>query len=273
VGGEARRAVTGRAARLIAFSAIAVLVPFGAPGLGRAAGAQTLDVTFSASASVAVTLPDGTPVGTTSGAPTVINAGYYGVEMLGPGGCVQQPDFHLKGPGEELINDMSGGEVTSEFYNAYFAPNSTYTWRLDNSSNTAVYTFVTNGTVGGTPPSSSPATGTASGSATPTSQDIVGSDIAPFRGTLTGAISSAGKLTLSFKGKSVKNLSAGRYTLAVTDKSGSTSFALQKKGQRAAVTVTGGAFVGKRSLTVDLTAGSWTFMGKAGAAAFTIPVS
>jgi hypothetical protein len=258
---------------VIVFGAIAVLVPFGAPGLSRAAGAQTLDVTFNANSSVAVTLPDGTPVGTTIGAPTVINAGYYGVVMLGPGGCIQQPDFHLKGPGEELINDMSGGEVTSEFYNAYFAPNSTYTWRLDNSSNTSVYTFVTNSVVGGTPPSSAPATGTATGSATPTSQDIVGSAIAPFRGTLTGAVSQAGKLTLAFEGKSVTHLSAGRYTIAVTDRSGSGSFALEKKGKRSVVTVTGGSFVGKRSLTVDLTAGSWVFMAKPGTAIFTIPVS
>jgi hypothetical protein len=262
----------GRAARLIAFGAVAVAVPFGAPGLGRAAGTQTLDVTFTASSTVTVTLPDGTPVGTPAGAPTVINAGYYAVVMLGPGGCVQQPDFHLKGPGEELINDMSGGEVTSEFYNAYLAPNSTYTWRLDNSNNTSVYTFVTNGTVGGTAPSNSPSTGGATGSATPTSQDIVGSDIAPFRGTLTAAISRTGTLTLAFKGKSVEHLSSGRYTIAVTDRSGSSSFALEKKGKRAVVTVTGGTFVGKRSLTVDLTAGSWIFMGKPGAAAFTIPV-
>ncbi len=261
-----------RAVRLIALAALAVLVPFGAPGLGRAATTQTLDVTFTANASVTMTLADGTPVGTTSGAPTVINAGYYGVVMLGPGGCVQQPDFHLKGPGEELINDMSGGEVTSEFYNAYLAPNSTYTWRLDNSSNTSVYTFVTNSTVGGTPPSSTPVTGAGSGSAIPTSVGIVGSDIVPFRGTLTGAIAPTGKLTLTFKGKSVTHLKTGRYAIAVTDKSGSISFALKKAGKPAVVTITGATFVGKRSVTVDLTAGSWIFLGKAGAAAFTIPV-
>ena len=250
-----------RAVRLIALAAIAVLVPFGAPGLGRAATTQTLDVTFTANASVTLTLADGTPVGTTSGAPTVINAGYYGVVMLGPGGCVQQPDFHLKGPGEELINDMSGGEVTSEFYDAYLAPNSTYTWRLD-----------TNSTVGGTPPSSTPVTGAGSGSAIPTSVGIVGSDIVPFRGTLTGAIAPTGKLTLAFKGKSVTHLKTGRYAIAVTDKSGSISFALKKAGKPAVVTITGAPFVGKRSVTVALPAGSWIFLGKAGAAAFTIPV-
>ena len=191
----------------------------------------------------------------------MIPAGYYGIVMLGPGGCIQQPIFHLKGPGEELINDMSGGEVTSEFYNAYLAPSSTYTWRLDTSDNAAVYTFVTNNVVGGTPPSTSPAAGTATGSgAIPTSQDIVGSAVAPFRGTLAGAISRTGTLTLAFKGHSVTHLAAGRYTIAVVDRSGSSGFDVQKRGKRAVVSVTGGTFVGKRSLTVDLTSGTWTFM-------------
>jgi hypothetical protein len=236
-----------------------------------AAGTQTLNVTFFANSTVSVTLPDGSAVGTSTGAPTVITAGYYGINMLGPGGCIQQPLFHLAGPGEELINNMSGGEVTSEFYNAYFAPNSTYTWRLDTVSPVVVYTFVTNNVVGGTPPSTSPG---ASGSAgVPTSQNIVGSDIAPFRGKLTGGISASGRLSLAFKGKSVTHLKTGRYTIEVADASASSSFELQKAGKKAVVVVSGAKFTGKRSLTVDLTAGSWQFRPRAGVTAFTISVS
>ncbi len=42
---------------------------------GRTSAGNALDVTFTADGVITMTLPDGTPVGTTSGAPTVIPAG------------------------------------------------------------------------------------------------------------------------------------------------------------------------------------------------------
>jgi hypothetical protein len=257
-------------ARLLVAGAFVFVLAFAGPSQVRASGTQTMNVTFNANSTVSVTLPDGTAVGTSTGSPTVIPAGYYGINMLGPGGCIQQPLFHLAGPGEELINNMSGGEVTSEFYNAYFAPNSTYTWRLDTVSPVVVYTFVTNSTVGGTPPSSSPGGGNAG---PPTSDNIVGSDVAPFRGELTGGINASGRLSLAFKGKSVAHLKTGRYTIVVADASASSGFELQKAGKKNVVIVTGARFTGKHSLTVDLTAGSWTFMSRSSTPVLRISVT
>jgi hypothetical protein len=58
----------------VAAGVVLVLAP--AANAGRHA-TLSLTVTFTANGVVTVTLPDGTPVGSTGGAPTVIPAGYY----------------------------------------------------------------------------------------------------------------------------------------------------------------------------------------------------
>src|SRR5262249_30035568 len=94
-------------------------------------------------------------------------------------------------------------------------------------------------------------------------QDIVGSAVLPFRGRLTGAVSAAGRLTLAYRGKSVSNLKAGRYTVAVDDRSSTIGFLLQKQ-KHAPFSVTGGMFLAKRSPAVNLTGGGWLVMRSAG---------
>jgi predicted secreted protein len=71
-------------------------------------------------------------------------------------------------------------------------------------------------------------------------------------------VSAAGKLALTFKGKEVATLAKGRYTITVTDKSKKSGFILQGTGQKAIV-VSAAGYVGKRSTTIDLTAGQWFF--------------
>ena len=94
----------------------------------------------------------------------------------------------------------------------------------------------------------------------------------PFRGTLTAGVTSGGKLTLVFKGKPVTALKAGRYTIAVTDKSPKSGFVLAKVTQKP-MTVTGAAFVGKHSASVRLTTGTWVVSPHAGASGAAIRVS
>lgn len=229
-----------------------------APALrGGTVSGPSLDVTFSPTGTITVTLPDGTPVGSTSGAPTTIPAGYYTLLMSGPGGCTQLPLFELKGPGEDLFENMTEGEVDYTSDNAFLMPNSTYVWR-NYAAPSVAHTFVTSATVEGSPPR--PASSVSSG--TVSSQDIVGSDIAPFRGTLTGAVSAGGRLTLAFKGKSVANLSHGRYTVKVTDRSASSGLTIEKGSK--VLHVTSGRFVGTRSTSLVLGAGRWTFTSGTG---------
>jgi hypothetical protein len=218
-----------------------------------AAPAPSLLVTFFTNGQITVTLPDGTPVGSTSGAPTVIPAGYYSVLMDGPGGCIQLPLFQLSGPGASIVSDMNGGEVDASTFNAFFLPNSTYTWHTDRGISSSVHTFTTSGTVAA--PTSTPTTTTTpvASSGTPTSNDIVGSAIAPLRGTLTAALSPSGGLSVQHYAPTMK---AGRYRLTVTDKSTSRGLRLEKAKAKP-VSLTGSTFVGKRTADVTLTAGTW----------------
>jgi len=237
------------------------------------AASLTLDIAFFVNGTVTVTLPNGTPVGSTSGPPTVIPAGSYTLEVVGPGGCSQLPLLYLNGPGVNMNDDMTGGEVTNETYIVNFPPNSTYTWHTDRGVSSAIHTFVTSAAVDSTGSGNTSGASSSSGkSSKPTSEDIVGSAIVPFRGTLSGAVSGAGRLTLSYKGKSVTHLTAGRYRITVTDRSAMNGFLLEKV-KHAPVSVTSEAFVGKRSVSVTLTAGRWIVAPHLGRTTYSIVVS
>ena len=258
--------------RLIAATVLIAGLLIVAPAAeSRQTATPSLLVTFTASGTVSVTLPGGTAVGSTNGSPTVIPAGYYTLTLNGPGNCINLPLFELSGPGVDIQDDMLGGEVDTHALYANFLPNSTYTWHIDRNAN-VVYTFNASAdSAGGTLPTTS---GTTSGSGktpVPTSQDITGSAIIPFRGTLTGGVSARGTLTLAYKGKSVTSLKAGKYTIAVTDKSSSSGFMLQKLNH-AVISITGMAFVGKHTASVQLTAGRWLFIPRAGKTAYSIAV-
>jgi hypothetical protein len=244
-----------------------------APAAHEARAANlSLRITFTAAGAISVTLPDGTPVGTTAGAPTMIPAGYYTLLFYGPGECINLPLFELRGPGVNINDDMLGGETDVHTLYATFAPNATYTWHSDRNE-AVVYTFRASSDVVGTQaPASGPSAASSGSRAKPTSQDVVGSEVLPFRGTLAGAVSAAGRLTLAYKGKSVTSLKAGRYTVKVDDRSSTNGFLLQKP-KHAAVNVTGGMFLGKRSLGVTLTAGKWLVRPSLGKATYAIVVS
>jgi hypothetical protein len=258
--------------RVVVLSALAAgLLAFVPPALGRGAANPVLRVNYQLDGTVTVNLPDGTPVGTRTGSPTVIPAGYYTVLMFGPGGCANVPYFTLKGPGENIVENMDGGELATNAVNAYFAPNSIYTWHSDVDT-TVVYTFTTSSTVVGSPPAQVGPKGlTADSHGSAQSTNPLGSNVAPFRGTLTASVSASGRLTLSFKGRSVTSLKAGRYNIAVTDRSSSNGFLLQKV--KRTVSVTGLKFVGKHTGKVNLTTGRWAVMPKVGKTAYTLVVS
>jgi len=216
-----------------------------------------LEVTFSAQGSASVTLADGTPVGSTSGAPTVIPAGYYAIALSGPPAITAEVNF--AGPGVSLDGSLDACAAGTT-YETYFAPNSTYTWREPDFPG-VVGTFVTSGAVEGTPTpsmgSSSPTASSSGSSQQVGNQQSIGSaaSTVPFRGTLLGSVSRSGSLDLAFKGKDVVRLLAGNYTITVTDHSAKSRFILQETLQPP-ITISG---LGKHTLTLDLTAGKWSF--------------
>src|SRR5262245_6217706 len=128
-----------------------ILLSLAPVGQAQRAANLSLTVNFTAAGVVTVTLPDGTPVGSTSGAPTVIPAGFYSLNLAGPGECINLPLFQLSGPGVNIQDDMLGGEVEKNTLYATFLPNTTYTWHIDRSAN-VVHSFRTSSDVVGTQP-------------------------------------------------------------------------------------------------------------------------
>jgi hypothetical protein len=261
-----------RALRLTAAGATLVALLAAAPAVARTTANPTIRVQFSLTGTISVTGPSGAPLGTTSGSPTVIPAGYYTVLLLGPGGCANIPYFELRGPGENIANNLTEGELDNDTVNAYLQPNSTYTWDNRNVPGN-VFTFATSSDVQGTAPAvAGPKGNESTNHTTVNSTDFVGSAILPLRGTLNVAVSAAGKLSIAYKGKSVAKLQAGRYDLAVVDKSSTHGFMLAKKGH-AAQSLSGRKFVGKQSVAkFELTPGKWIFSPSGGKQSFTIPV-
>ena len=236
----------------------------------QAASSLGMNITFSATGLISFTLPSGTPVGTTSGSPTVIPAGYYTLTEQGPGGCSTMPHFTIKGPGVYISDNLNEGESETVLLNTYFNPSSTYTWTSD-AQPSVVHTFVTTSDVQAAAPTNNPTGLSSNKHGTVSSTDLVNSANL-FRGILKGTVATNGKLLVSFGGKTVKTLKPGRYTLVVTDDRTTTGFVLQH-GKYTAVQITSKPFVGTRRYAVALTTGTWYVRPFKGASGLTLSVS
>lgn len=249
---------------------VGLLVLAGALGVqsSSAADLPSLYVFFQKDRTFALSLADGTPVGGASAPGTAIPAGTYRVNVDDTAQAIMQ--FHLAGPGVELITNMTFGEDAAQTLVETFQANSTYTYRDDFQPSLVRFfstssTSISSGGSGGGASTGSTPTKSQSGGASPaTSQDIVGSGVVSFRGTLAATVSAAGKLTLIRNGKRLSApLRSGRYRIAVDDRTSKSGFMLQQIRKRP-LTLTGSAFVGKHTVTLDLKPGQWMFYSPAG---------
>jgi hypothetical protein len=240
----------------------AVVLPLLAADV-TAADAPGLYITFrSGPQRITVALANGTPVGATSGAPTVIAPGLYNL-FMDDSAAVEGPEFDLRGPGVDFVDSMFYGENPSETFTATFEPSSTYTWR-NNEQPGVVFTFATSaggGTSGGGAGGGG-ATSTTSKTGKP-STDIVGSAVLPFRGALDAIVYKSGKLSLTRSGKKVTFLKTGRYTFSVDDESSSHGFSVHVlKGKPQ--TITSKTYVGSHDATLALKPGRWFYFTPTG---------
>jgi hypothetical protein len=264
----ARTAVCSFAAAL---AAAAILVPAGS----AVTVYPTLYVNYSLNCTFTITDGNGNPVSSippgtyevTVTTPMLFSQA--NIQNLAPGddtACKGYVQFSLSGPGVSLFTTLFNGCNSFEVLPAsHFQPSATYTAQ-DNTNQAGSRTTFTTQATGAPVAPTAPYSGQATGKGT-SSTDIVGSGLkgAAFRGTLAAAVSSAGKLALTFKGKPVATLKAGSYKVSVLDKSPRAGFVLQEI-RRAAATVTGKAFVGRKTTTIDLKAGQWFFYPRAGGA-------
>ena len=263
--------------RIRLFTGLALLVLAGALGAGAASPAATPQLTLNLNVNqfLEVITPGGTSIRTSSAPGGVIPYGTYQVVINNdvPDTLDVAHMYHLSGPGINLQTDLDAGDHKTEVYAETLAANSTYIFQDDRQPGLGRVVFSTSGTaVSG---SGSGSTTTSSGSGTssnnptgPSSSNkgVVGSQVAPapLRGALDGLVTSA-HIVLTSKGKTVSTLKAGRYRITVTDTSRRGSFTIQEI-RKPATTVTGGPFVGKHSVTVNLRPGQWfyylSFTGK-----------
>jgi hypothetical protein len=237
-------------------------VVLAAGGGSARAATPALFVLFNSNRTFSATLGDGTPVGTTTGAPTVIPAGAYTVYLNDQSGAVMQ--FDLQGPGVQIDTAMSFGEEAESTFPATFAPSSTYTFRDDLQPGGTVWAFATSATVATSsqpapsPTGSTAAGGSATSSGKTASGDVVGSAVLAYRGTLVASVSASGAATLTSNGRPVTSIRSGRYSIAVNDRSKQGGFTIQEI-RKDARTLTTTGFVGTRSVTLALGPGQWFF--------------
>jgi len=249
--------------------------------------AASIVLTLNADNTLEVRLDNGTRIRTSSAPGTVIAPGTYAAVVTSevPDARDDYHMFHLTGPGVNLQTDLLAGDERAEPHSVSLQPNSVYTFRDERNVQFGAVVFSTSGsgtTVGGGSSggssgggssgggSSGSSGGTTSNVPTSSNQDTVGSNA--LRGTLNAGVDTAGRLTLLFKGKNVGSLKAGRYTVSVRDETSKDAFVLRLLNGDP-VTVSGKAFVGRRTLTVKLKAGQWMFYSSPGKKKFFIVVN
>lgn len=259
---------------------VGLLALAGALGV-EGAHAASLVLGLNEDGTLVVILPSGTPVRTSSPPGVVIPPGTYPTVVSN--GVPEFRDtyhmFHLSGPGVNLQTDLLAGDDRSEVHTVTLLPNSTYIFQDDRAPQVTRVVFSTSaaGTAvaesgGGSPSSSSGGASTGKPAPSVVNTDRVGSGLVAFRGTLTGGVNTFGKLSLSFKGKKVSTLKAGRYKIAVLDETSKSAFNLQRLSKQP-VTLAGRLFVGKRTVTLTLQAGQWIFYSSPGKKSYFIVVS
>ncbi len=236
----------------------------------RAGGLPTLYVNYNMNCTFAVTDDSGKAI-------TSIPPGTYQVQITTPvvfadvdlsgtydmTACQSFVQFQIAGPGVSISTTLQDGDEDYGVFSATFKPGSTYTASDLNQPAVARLAFST--TASGSPViPTSPVTGGTSGKGSSQS-DLVGSKsnsgttaATPSRGTLTAAVSTSGRVTLSYQGRVVSSLKAGLYTVSVTDSSKKSGFVIQES-QKVAMSVSTAPFTGKKSKTLDLSKGQWFF--------------
>jgi hypothetical protein len=248
----------------------ALAVAFGAAALalGLALGSfgagalPTLYVNYMMNCTFTMTDDSGKPV--TSPAPGTYQIAvaspvpFDGVDLSGINdmtACKGNVQFQLTGPGVNVGTTLDDGDGTYEILSATLKPSTTYVAMDMNQPGVARLSFTTLA-------SGSPSTVQTATTAVPAAADTSANG-PPLLGTLAATVGSSGKIGLTLKGKQVSTLKGGRYAVNVVDTSFKSGFVLQRAG-KPATTLTGSRFVGKKSVTLNLAAGRWSFAAAAG---------
>jgi len=178
--------------------------------------------------------------------------------------------FQLTGPGVTLTTSIDNGDGVNLFTESFQA-GSTYV-AVDNNQPAVARVVFTTAASGAPATPSVPYSSVAGGKGSTSNTSVIGQKakasvgVPPMpRGTLVAVVSAAGRPSLTFQGKPVTSLKAGRYTVQVADSSKTSGLIIQETGQNA-IAVAPVAYTGKRRTAVTLRVGQWffypTFVGK-----------
>jgi len=214
------------------------------------------DCTFSMTVDPGVAITSSSPPG-----PTLPPGNYQLlVSMPNPdvGYACVTPTFTLTGPGVNSVTVFPMESVYADLP-VVLQPSSTYVAEDTNAPAATEKVFTTSATGSSSALIPTKPTTTVAGSGSESSQpDLLGSALAPYRGSLQATVSAGGAATLDRDGRSVGALSAGRYELHVNDRSRRAGFFLERSNQKP-LAVTGALYLGSRTESITLTAGSWSF--------------
>jgi hypothetical protein len=236
----------------------------------HSAVSQTMHAFDHDDESIGLRFDDGSDVGNQARNPPVIPPGTYTIQAVDDSGA---HNFHLTGPGVDVGTTIGG--IQSPTWTVTLQPGAHYRFQCDDHPDFMYGAFDTSGagagggggtTGGGSSSGGSSSGGSSSGGSTSggsTSSGGTGSKPAAVLGTLIGRVNPAGKLVLTYGGIPVKKVKAGRYKITVADKTPKRSFVVGKTGG-GATTVGGVAFVGTKTVTLNLTTGKWTFYASGG---------
>ena len=199
---------------------------------------------------------------------TSIPAGTYQVQVTTPGSfggmdlsgisdmtaCQGAADFQITGPGVNLHTSLNDGDGSQDVLPATFQPNSTYVAQDNNQASVTRTSFTTTAAAAGSSGGSTTGGSTSSGGAGATTTTATP---ATLKGTLTGTVTAAGKVTLTYKHKPVTTLAPGLYKFTIADKSKKVGFVVQTS--HSTTTVSTGPAVGTKTVTINLKAGQWFF--------------
>jgi antitoxin (DNA-binding transcriptional repressor) of toxin-antitoxin stability system len=242
-----------------AFTAIGAAIAGATGGSAATSALPSLYVTYNMQCHFTMTLDSGAVVGPGG----VIPNGKYQLVITTPvafasgaGGC-DFINFGLTGPGINYTTQLGEGDETEDLSTQTFTVGSSYTAADRTVAPGTTITFTASSTPvaasSGPPTSSStsthkPVATTNSPTKQTTSTPVVN------RGTLEGSVSVGGKVSLTFHGKPVTEIIAGRYKVQVVDRSVKSGFTIQQLKQLP-TTITGVLFVGTRTATIVLARG------------------
>jgi hypothetical protein len=187
-----------------------------------------------------------------------------GIDNMAPGdmtGCRGWVQFSLTGPSVNLATTLDVGcDSNLLLPPTTFKPGSTYTAVDANNPSGTRMTFTT--ATSGTPPTptSTPYDATSGKGDVQQSLLASGSVLA----NLSGGVTSNGVVSLLNRGRAIRTLPAGKYRFTITDRDTKGGFSILGPKSTKVSTLTGNPYVGRKTVTLNLTTGRWVFYSDVG---------